>query len=64
MAAAGVDGDDETYEWLANAAVRGVDFVTVSAPHSLPLLFFSLSVCSFSNMAVAGSGGGGYSLHA
>ncbi|CAN0325406.1 unnamed protein product [Ectocarpus sp. 12 AP-2014] len=27
MAAAGVDGDDETYEWLANAAVRGVDFV-------------------------------------
>lgn len=30
MAAAGVDGDDETYEWLANAAVRGVDFVTVS----------------------------------
>ncbi|CAM9612596.1 unnamed protein product [Scytosiphon promiscuus] len=28
MAAAGVDGDDETYEWLANAAVRGVDFVT------------------------------------
>lgn len=29
MAAGGVDGDDETYEWLANAAVRGVDFVTV-----------------------------------
>lgn len=29
MAAAGVDGNDETYEWLANAAVRGVDFVTV-----------------------------------
>lgn len=29
MAAAGVEGDDETYEWLANAAVRGVDFVTV-----------------------------------
>ncbi|CAN0076461.1 unnamed protein product [Ectocarpus fasciculatus] len=27
MAAAGVDGDDETYEWLANAAVRGVDFI-------------------------------------
>ncbi|CAN0264014.1 unnamed protein product, partial [Ectocarpus sp. 13 AM-2016] len=27
MAAAGVDGDDETYEWLANAAVREVDFV-------------------------------------
>lgn len=31
MAAGGVDGDDETYEWLANAAVRGVDFVTVSS---------------------------------
>lgn len=29
MAAAGVDGNDETYEWLANAAVRSVDFVTV-----------------------------------
>lgn len=29
MAAAGVDGDDETYEWLANAAVRSVEFVTV-----------------------------------
>ncbi|CAN0364716.1 unnamed protein product [Ascophyllum nodosum] len=28
MAAGGVDGDDETYEWLANAAVRGVEFVT------------------------------------
>lgn len=29
MAAARVDGDDETYEWLANAAVRDVEFVTV-----------------------------------
>lgn len=33
MAAGGVDGDDETYEWLANAAVRGVEFVTVSISH-------------------------------
>eukprot|EP00752_Nemacystus_decipiens_P004542 g4146.t1 len=28
MAAGAVDGDDETYEWLANAAVRSVEFVT------------------------------------
>lgn len=35
MAAGGVDGDDETYEWLANAAVRGVDFVTVCVQHSV-----------------------------
>eukprot|EP00903_Cladosiphon_okamuranus_P009791 g9308.t1 len=28
MASAGADGDDETYEWLANAAVRSVEFVT------------------------------------
>lgn len=32
LAAAGVDGDDETYEWLANAAVRSVEFVTVRLP--------------------------------
>lgn len=29
MAAGGVDGDDETYEWIANAAVKDVEFVTV-----------------------------------
>ncbi|CAN0445284.1 unnamed protein product [Discosporangium mesarthrocarpum] len=28
MAAGGAEGDEETYEWLSNAAVRSVDFVT------------------------------------
>lgn len=39
MAAAGVDGNDETYEWLANAAVRSVEFVTVRLRVGCLLLF-------------------------